>query len=518
MNANPSSLNGTESNCVVCVPVRERSAERLPAALKTAAERADLVEIRLDYLSPEDLEAGLHIALASEFAPRLILTLRPTKQGGRCELDLAGRLDFWSKVPQRVAYFDWEPDLVEAIARKSPDPDWERIICSWHDFHGVPADLEHIVERLFATPARTIKISIAAQQTTECLALWSLLCGVDPTQRKLIAIAMNEAGALTRVLGPAWGSALTYAASSSDRATAPGQMTIDELLDVYRVKAITEETAILGIIGWPVAHTASPAIHNAVFAHEGMDAAFFHLPVWECPTFLNQMLNPRRRDWPLNWRGVSVTAPHKRTVMAHLDEVDPVAQAIGAVNTVVVRGDKLHGYNTDADGFLAPLRERLIDLRKMKCAVIGSGGAARAAVYALQQNGAKTTVMARDPQRRDDLARAFGAAAAPLADASFGDFDLVVNATPLGTAGKMQERSPVSAEQLKGAQLVYDLVYNPAVTEFMRNGEAAGARTLGGLDMLLNQAAEQFKLWFDQDPPLKVMRDATQAALNRKGP
>lgn len=504
----------SDSRPRICVPVCETSLTELPVAVRRAARQADLVEVRLDYLPESDYLPGAKLATELDVSVPLILTLRPTEQGGRANIDLTARRRFWSEIDQAAALFDWELDLVESIGHSKPEPDWSRIVCSYHDFQGIPPNLDDIFARLLGPPASIVKLAITAHQATDCLVLPRLLAEARMAGKSMIAIAMGGAGTMSRVLGPAWGSLFTYASSQADRATAPGQLTVDELRDRYRIGSITRETALLGIIGWPVSHSWSPMIHNAGLAALGLDSVFLRLPVSDCATFLKTMVHPRTRRWPLPWRGVSVTAPHKRTVMEYLDHLDPVAEEIGAVNTIVVQDGKLYGGNTDAKGFANPLLARLGNIRGARCAVIGAGGAARAAVWALQRHGALTTVLARHPDRARLLGREFAAEFGTMAEASFEGFDVVVNATPVGMRGKYEGQTVVTSAQLKGARLVYDLVYNPTETAFLRAGREAGCESLGGLEMLVAQAAEQFKLWNGVEPPVEVMKTAALKELN----
>jgi shikimate dehydrogenase len=224
-------------------------------------------------------------------------------------------------------------------------------------------------------------------------------------------------------------------------------------------------------------------------------------------------VHPRTRD--INWkmRGLSVTAPPQRAVIDHLDWIDPAAREIGAVNTVVIDKELLRGFNTDVTGFMCPLKERLGDLGNVRCAVIGAGGVANAAIWALLQESAAVTVFVRQLERAKTLTEKFAISVSDLQGASFDGFDLVVNATVLGTAGEFEKQTPASAEQLRGARLVYDLVYNPIETRFLREARSAGCETLGGLPMLVAQAAEQFRLWTGREAPREVMQSAAMEAL-----
>jgi shikimate dehydrogenase len=226
------------------------------------------------------------------------------------------------------------------------------------------------------------------------------------------------------------------------------------------------------------------------------------------------MAHPRSRELDWNLRGLSVTAPHKSTVMSCLDWIDPAAKEIGAVNTIVVQDNELHGHNTDAPGFIAPLHNTFGSLKGARCAIIGAGGGARAALWALRNEGANVTLFVRDPDKASSVVMELGGDCRQLAGAHFGRCEIVINATPLGTRGEHVEQTPATAEQLSGVRLAYDLVYNPIETRFLRAARAAGCETLSGLEMLIAQAVDQFKLWTGQSPNAEIMRAAAHAALD----
>ena len=352
-----------------------------------------------------------------------------------------------------------------------------------------------------------------AHDAIDCLPVFQLLERARADGREMIAIAMGAAGVVTRILGPSRGAFLTYASLENESATAPGQVSASELAEVYRLDKIDRHTQIFGLAGRPVSHSVSPLMHNAAFAAAGTNAVYVPFETREIKTFIKRMIHPRTRELEWNLRGLSVTAPHKFAVMDQLDWIKPAAREIGAVNTIVIESDTLHGYNTDAPGFINPLEREFGDLRDARCAVIGAGGAASAAFWSFRQAGARATVFARDAQKASSLAERFGAAWRPLVEARFEGFDIVVNATPLGTAGQFETETPATASQLRGARLVYDLVYNPTETRFLREAREAGCKTLGGLAMLVAQAAEQFKLWTGVAPPESVMYEAARRGL-----
>jgi len=261
-------------------------------------------------------------------------------------------------------------------------------------------------------------------------------------------------------------------------------------------------------------HSLSPHIHNAAFAANELNAVYIPFEVHDAAQFIRRMVHPKTRELGWDLGGLSVTAPHKSIVMQQLDWIDPACREIGACNTVVVRGDQLLGYNTDAAGFIAPLRDALGTIRDTRGAVVCAGGAARACIWALKHEGADVTVFARDESSAEFLANAFGANAESFPAPDFAGFDVVINTTPLGTQGERENESSATAEQLRGVRLAYDLVYNPSETKFLREAQAAGCHVLGGIEMLLAQAIEQFNLWTQTQPDVNVMRAAAMGRLS----
>jgi 3-dehydroquinate dehydratase/shikimate dehydrogenase len=504
----------------ICVPVCVRHPDEMRDAIAAAARVGDIVELRADCLvDPHAAVSFLHES-AHVIERPLIVTTRSPEQEGRAEVDYQTRRGFWSALDHSNAgyFIDLELDMVQDFASlesaKLP-VDWSRVICSHHDFMRVPEDLEKIFELMAATPAGIIKIAVQTDDALDCLSIFKLLERSQAERRQLIAIGMGDAGVMTRILGPSRGSFLTYASLDGDSGNAPGQLTAQELRELYRIDHIDPDTQVFGIMGQPVGHSLSPRIHNAAFAAGNLNAVYLPLEVRDALQFIRRMVHPKTRelDWKLG--GLSVTAPHKSTVMQTLDWIEPAAKEIGAVNTIVARDDQLRGYNTDAAGFISSLRNGFGSLKGAQCAIIGAGGAARACSWALSGQGAAVTILARDNKKAQSFADRFGAKYRELIGAAYDGFDIVVNATPLGTRGQLENETPATAAQLSEVRLVYDLVYNPIETRFIREARAAGCEVLSGIEMLLAQAIEQFKLWTGRDPGIEVMRTAALRRLSR---
>jgi 3-dehydroquinate dehydratase / shikimate dehydrogenase len=476
----------------VCVPVCEKNLSAFKSACERATELADVIELRLDCLEPQYVSAA--VSDLSSFSCPVILTFRPAEQGGYRELTREDRLAFWQTQSLRgdAVWWDVEGDLVHDLS-----PDWSRTIVSHHDFSGVPLDLEKIYERLAQTPARVIKVAVRANEIVDCIPVFRLIDRARGEGREAIAMAMGNAGMATRILGPSRGGFLTYGSLDEDSATAPGQVNARKLRSLYNIDGIDRETMVCGLVGQAAMHSVSPHIHNAAFAHEGINGVYLPFEVNDVESFVKRMMHPQTRELSWNLRGLSITAPHKQSVMEYLDWIEPEAKEIGAVNTVVVEKDRLLGYNTDAAGFIEPLRKRMGSLRGKEVAIIGGGGAARAAIWALNRAGANVTVFVRDVSKVNVPCK-------PLTSASFKEHDLVVNATPV---------APATQEQLRGARLVYDLVYNPIETRFLRDAREAGCEILGGLEMLVAQAKIQFELWTGVKPSESIMYESALTGL-----
>jgi 3-dehydroquinate dehydratase/shikimate dehydrogenase len=494
----------------ICVPVCVRQIDELRNAIAAATNLADIIEVRADCLPLT--EPSVLLQHCRDTKRTLIITLRDPEEGGHAANDFEARRRFWASLKDVPAdcLVDLELDLVEEFSRGESAGrlpiGWSGVICSHHDFKQTPAKLLEVFDRLSGTPAGIIKIAVQATDAIDCLALFDLLDRADLTDRKIIAMSMGEAGVMTRILGPSRGSFLTYGSLDHDSGTAPGQLTAADLRDVYRIDRIDRQTEIFGIAGNPVSHSLSPHIHNAAFAANDMNAVFIPFEVRELLPFIRRMVHPQMREIDWRLKGLSVTAPHKSMAMQALDWIDTASREIGAVNTIVVQDNELHGYNTDAAGFIEPLRSALGSIKDARCAVIGAGGAARSCVWALKREGADVTFFARDKSRAEFLATTFGVQAQEFPPTSFEGFDVVINTTPLGTLGEREQESVASAEQLCGVRLAYDLVYNPSATKFLREAALAGCDLLGGLEMLLAQAVEQFRLWTGKTPDFEVMR------------
>lgn len=498
----------------ICISICAKTSKELLEKFELAVPLADVIEVRFDCFDKDEIDIVLDNL--PEITKSYLFVYRPKEQGGNQNIDKDEQIRFWSRVQTKMLrhnyLVDYEFDMDFPL-----ELDAGTTIVSMHDFKGVSKDLSFQHEMLSEMSGKTLKIAVQADSITDTIPVWNLLDKAKQDGKSIIPIAMGEAGKWTRILGLAHGAFMTYASLGAGDETAPGQISASDMIDVFRVRELDEKTEVYGIVAGDTSYSASPWMLNAAFKSSGLNKVFIPLQVTDLDEFLRRMVKPDTREIELNFQGFSVTNPHKQAIMRHLDVIDETAAKIGAVNTVKIEDDKLYGCNTDAQGFMAPLKSAFSDIKNANVAVIGAGGAARACVYALQQEGAKATLLVRNPKKTCGLEKDFGIHIEQFEISNFksriSDFDILVNATPLGTKGRNEDKSVAAAEQLKGLKLVYDLVYNPLETRLIREAKSAGVPYIGGLEMLVAQGVKQFEIWTGKEPSVEKMRLAVKQKL-----
>jgi shikimate dehydrogenase len=267
-------------------------------------------------------------------------------------------------------------------------------------------------------------------------------------------------------------------------------------------------TDLYGVVGFPLGHTLSPIMHNTAFEVTGVNAIYLAFETKDAEGFVKGMR-------ALGIKGMSVALPFKSEVLAYLDDVDGMAEKIGAVNTIVNNNGRLTGYNTDALGALKALQD-VLDLSGMSCLLIGAGGAARAIGFVLREEGVRLTVANRSPERGMKLARSLQSTFVPLGDLSGIDADILIQTTSVGMYPHT-DQCPIPEDLLKGDVMVMDIIYNPIETRMLKVARAHGSKTINGLSMFINQGAEQFRLWTGLEPPLSEMTKVVKEALSVEG-
>jgi 3-dehydroquinate dehydratase/shikimate dehydrogenase len=375
------------------------------------------------------------------------------------------------------------------------------LVISYHNFESTPA-LEAVVRRLAQVPADAYKIATTARKQSDNYRVLSVAANHPRTP--MVLLSMGEAGFPTRVLSPLHGGMFTYAAPNLQEGTAAGQCTARVLRNLYRVEKLTKAARVYGVIADPVRHSLSPAIHNRALQARRIDAVY--VPFLVVPATLKDFF-VFAGNLPV--AGFSVTIPHKQRVMRYLDAIDPLARRIGAVNTVWRKAGKWRGTNTDARAVTIPLGRRL-RLAKASVLVVGNGGAARGAAWALADAGATLAITGRNPDRVRAFARMCGGEALTPEQAESRQFDAVVHATPVGMFPKVDDC--FFRDRIPG-DVVFDMVYNPAETVLLRRAAEQGREVIPGSEMFLEQAVAQFELWTGESAPRAAMEKALAEAL-----
>lgn len=474
----------------LCVTVTAATTAELRQK-RDAVTDADLVELRLDLVSDPSV-AG---ALAGRRGP-VIVTCRPLWEGGGFKGSEEERKHILAEgLSLGAEYVDveWRARFDDLIARAGG----RRIVLSTHDFHSVPTDLSARVHAMRSTGAEVVKVAAAATSLSDCIPLLDLgaQSGKDGG---LVLIGMGDYGLATRVLAARFGSIWTYAGALGEI----GQLSAHALLKDYHFRSLSDSTAVYGVAGGSVAHSVSPAMHNAAFRAAHLDAVYLPFPAVSADDF-------HRFARAIRISGASVTIPLKVSLVDYVDEVHSVARRIGAINTIRVVDGRWIGGNTDAMGFLEPLQER-VSLAGLRASVLGAGGAARAVTVALASSGCPVRLHARNRAQAEDVAALAPVELGPWPPAP-GSWDLLINCTPIGVYPRVDD-TPVPKAQLTG-RYVYDLIYNPPTTRLLRDAAAVGCQTIGGLDMLVAQAREQFQWWTGTTPQAGVMREAALERL-----
>ena len=475
---------------LLCVTVTGTTTAELRRNRDAVAD-ADVIELRLDTVADPDA-AG---ALADRRRP-VIVTCRAAWEGGEFRGSEEERKRILADALSLGAEYvdvEWRARFDDLIAGTLG----RRIVLSAHDYLGVPVDLTARVHAMRSTGAEVIKVAATLTSLSDCVPLLDLgaQAGRDGG---LVVIGMGRYGLSTRVLPGRFGSIWTYAGSLTDI----GQLSAVALLEDYHFRSLSEATHIYGVAGGSVLHSVSPAMHNAAFRAARIDAVYLPLPAAGADDF-------SAFGRAIGISGASVTIPLKVSLFDKVDEVYAVARRIGAINTVRVENGRWIGGNTDASGFLEPLRDK-VALDGLRAAVLGAGGAARAVTVALASSGCSVRLHARNRRQAEETAM--------LTSVDVGDWppppgswDLLINCTPVGMYPNVDD-TPLAPEYLTG-RCVYDLIYNPTTTRLLRDAASRGCQTIGGLDMLVAQAGEQFQWWTGSKAPAGVMREAALKRL-----
>ena len=499
----------------LCVAIQVGSAAELIERAEAARADAKFLEFRLDSLAkPAMVLPKLKEFLADHRDMTAIATCRRKQFGGHFAGSLTTELEMLLAAAEAGCQI---VDLEVESAEQAKPPQLARfrdglqaagaaLLISFHDFTRTKG-LEHAAERIEKFVPDFVKVVSTARSLADNLAVLRLI-EERSLSAQIVGIAMGEEGLVSRVLGPRAGAAFTFASFSDGAETAPGQVTGRLLRDLYRVEQLDRATRIFGVAGNPIAHSLSPLMHNAAFRKENVNAVLLPLKVRTLDDLLKLV-----RELPMD--GVAVTMPLKQEVLPRLANMDALTGKIGACNTLRVGGDgNIVGFNTDVAGVVRPLEKRL-KLKGARIAVLGAGGAARAAVFGLVEQGAEVFIVNRTHETAVKLARSAKAKSLKHDLFAKSRFDVLINATPCGMAGNKQAL-PIKENELN-AGLVFEMVYNPLETPLLKLARQRGIHVVTGLEMFVQQGARQFEIWTGKPAPEAEMLRVVELELRRRG-
>jgi 3-dehydroquinate dehydratase/shikimate dehydrogenase len=497
----------------LCVAVQGETPAELWQRASGLGEESRFVEFRLDSLAkPAAALSGLKDFLSHNRDITAIATCRRKQHGGTFGGNLAAELEILTKAAESGCQIvDLEVESAEEMKpaqmarfRAGLRAVGTALLVSFHDFTRTKG-LEQAAKRIEAFQPEYVKVVSTARTLTDNLAVLRLIEDHSLSSH-VVGIAMGEEGLLSRVLGPRAGAAFTFASPDNGTETAPGQVTVRTLIDLYRLDQLDQATRLFGVAGNPIGHSLSPLMHNTAFRRESVNAVMLPLKVKSLDDMLNVV-----RELPLS--GVAVTMPLKEEVLPHLANMDPLTARIGACNTLRTGADgKLYGFNTDVAGVVRPLEKRM-KLHGARIAVIGAGGAARAAVFGLVEKGAEVLVVNRTHEKAVSLARKAHAHSLKEDQLAKQKFDALINTTPCGMTG-IKQMLPIKENELN-ANIVFDMVYNPLDTPLLRLAHKRGLTVISGLEMFVQQGARQFEIWTGKPAPEAEMLRVVEVALKR---
>jgi 3-dehydroquinate dehydratase / shikimate dehydrogenase len=484
----------------VVIPIHAKNAASLrDLARRAHLEHADMVEVRLDRCTA----AGAKLADVIDSIVRLplpaIVTNRHPLEGGSWTGSEQERLDWLLRADAAGAAMI---DVELAYCADLPEVEHHgALILSHHNFDGMSDDLEGIAAAMFDRGADIAKLVVTPQDAADLGKLERLSACCEPYQ--LLAIGMGPYGLPSRLLASAWNAPFTFARFDDDAGTAPGQPTVRELLKLYRIKQHGTETRIFGVLGNPVGHSLSPLIHNTALASCNIDAVYVPFQAHDAVAFWQSC-----KSWI---DGLSITIPHKTALLNEVDELEPLAEAIGAINTIYRREDgRTVGANTDADAALGCIRSQTGNLSGCPILILGAGGVARAIAFALHRERARVTIANRTRSRADTLAAEIGCQACALDEAEDVVYRVLVNCT---SVGMNTDDSPWPPAWHRPESVVFDTVYTPLETRLLRDAQTQGCQPICGLAMFSLQAIGQFERWCGIEAPTHHMHRVALEAL-----
>ena len=510
---------------MICIPIVDETNQKALRSVERAARAADAIELRMDLIADGDLNQLIGQARRSAGRTKIIVTCRrrdeasPVTSADECrklkEISQTEKMRLLKQAIDLEADFV-DIELAEGVKRinglknhLAKTKSRTRLIVSWHDIHKTPSfkELKEIFDACTAAGADIVKIVPFATRPGDNIKILKLIDYAKKRQREIISMCMGESGRVSRLAAPLWGSYLAFCVLPGGKKSAPGQLSVKAMKELRQLLASEDnfpQSWLLPpggmnfiLVGNPVRQSLSPLMHNRALEAMKIDGHYSAF----CVTDPSAALAGIRG---MNIRGASVTIPFKTAVMEYLDEIDPDAAALGAINTIVNERGLLAGYNTDWRGLTLALKDKT-EIAGKTFVVIGAGGTARAAVYGIKKEGGLPVVVNRSVERGKELASAFECPFYPFESLPEIKAEGLINTTPVGMYPEV-EKSPVKREVLGNYRVVMDVVYNPFYTKLLRDAAAMGAEIVSGAEMFIHQGALQLKLWTGREAPLELMR------------
>lgn len=490
-------VNFVRFSLMLCAVIKGPSLKEAEQQLALARTKCALAELRLDLI----LGWNLNWIQKMRFHLPLIVTLRSHDQGGSFAESEDKRLQLLRQLASlEPDYLDVEstapPDFVLELKKAHPAT---KIVLSFHDFQQMPP-LQKVLEGMLRCPADLYKIAVTIPSSVEALELLTFM----KANPQVLAMGMGPFGALTRILSPLFGGRFTYASLTDELSSAPGQVTADELETIYHHSELAEGTALYGLIGDPIVTSLSHLSHNRAMRQLQLSSVYVKFPVTQ-----QQLAGFLKLAKTASIRGLSVTMPLKEQVIGYLDEVDPWARKVGAVNTLLFEGGAIKGFNTDGKGALDAIEAKMA-VKGKKLILIGAGGACKALAAEALDRGACVSIFNRNADRAKAVAEMFqcaGGGLDQLEGAFQKGYDVIVNTTP--------SPMPIAPQWIFPGALAMDIALQPRMTEFLHHANSKGCPLVFGYEMFINQAVGQFKIWFGENADLKKIKGILQEEVEK---
>jgi 3-dehydroquinate dehydratase / shikimate dehydrogenase len=492
----------------LCIAVVGADAPTMVERAESLVRDNPFLELRLDYLT-QPLTALPKIKNFVDLHPEatFIATCRRAVNGGKFKGSVANEVQILRKAADSgFQLVDLELQSVEALKAPELRELYDRVglIISHHNFKATN-NIDRQFEDMTKYPADFYKLVSTATSLHDNVVMMRLL-EENSARHEMVGLCMGEQGIISRVLGVRAGSVFTFGSAAKGEETAPGQVLAGELRDVYRIEMVDQATQVYGVAGDPISHSLSPVMMNAAFRRETVNAVYLALHAKSLKDLMACV-----QDMPI--RGLSITMPYKQDILEELENSDPLTRQIGACNTVVRAADgKLYGFNTDVAGVIVPLEQRMT-LAGARVLIVGAGGVARAAAFGLKSKGAEVFLTNRTAEKGQTLARQAKVKYIKRPDVAKQQFDVIINATPVGMGANKQ--SPLEEKELN-TKYLFDLVYTPAETKLVKMARAKNIQVIPGLEMFVQQGARQFEIWTGKPAPVAEMAYVVTKTLERQ--